>query len=121
MLDEKQQDQDDDEDDPKHLHPAWCAIGRSAIEPHAGCGAGLDVHKKTVVVHVRITDAKGRIIRQTRTFSTMTADLLALSDWLTTLEITHVAMESTGEYWKPVYALLEGAFSVLVVNAAHIK
>jgi transposase len=84
-------------------------------------GAGLDVHKKTVVAHVRVTDAKGRVTRQTRTFSTMTADLLALSDWLTGLEITHVALESTGEYWKPVYAILEGTFTVLVVNAAHIK
>jgi transposase len=84
-------------------------------------GAGLDVHKKTVVAHIRITDAKGRVTRQTRTFSTMTADLLALSDWLTSLEITHVAMESTGEYWKPVYAILESAFTVLVVNAQHIK
>jgi transposase len=84
-------------------------------------GAGLDVHKKTVVAHARITDTRGRVERHTRTFGTMTADLLALAAWLLSLEITHVAMESTGEYWKPVYNILEGSFTVLVVNAQHIK
>jgi transposase len=84
-------------------------------------GAGLDVHKKTVVAHARITDARGRVERHTRTFGTMTADLLVLAAWLLSLEITHVAMESTGEYWKPVYNILEGSFTVLVVNAQHIK
>lgn len=83
--------------------------------------AGLDVHKKTVVAHARITDARGRVTRHTRTFGTMTADLLALAAWLLSLEITHVAMESTGEYWKPIYNILEGSFTVLVVNAQHIK
>jgi len=58
---------------------------------------------------------------ETRTFGTMTADLLAMSDWLTSLQITHVAMESTGEFWKPVYNLLEGNFELLVANAKHIK
>ena len=84
-------------------------------------GAGLDVHKKTVVAHVRIAGPKGTAQRQTRTFSTMTDDLLHLSDWLTSLNVTHVAMESTGEFWKPIYALLEGSFTVLVVNAQHMK
>jgi transposase len=77
---------------------------------HAHC-AGLDVHKKTVVAAVRVPDPKksnGRVI--TRTFNTMTADLLALSDWLLSYEVTHVAMESTGEYWKPVYNILEESF-----------
>src|SRR6266542_2715632 len=55
------------------------------------------------------------------TFGTMTVDLLALAAWLLSLEVTHVAMESTGEYWKPVYNLLEGSFTLLVVNAQHIK
>jgi transposase len=58
---------------------------------------------------------------ETRTFGTMTADLLAMSDWLTSLQITHVAMESTGEFWKPIYNLLEGNFELLVANAKHIK
>jgi transposase len=84
-------------------------------------GAGLDVHKKTVVVHARITEATGRVTRHTRTFGTMTSDLLALAAWLLSLEITHVAMESTGEYWKPIYNILEGSFTLLVVNAQHIK
>ena len=84
-------------------------------------GAGLDVHKKTVVAHARITDPRGHITRHSRTFGTLTADLLALAAWLLNLEITHVAMESTGEYWKPIYNILEGSFTVLVVNAQHIK
>jgi transposase len=87
---------------------------------HTHC-AGLDVHKKTVVA-CRITpDANGNPQRQTRTFATMTCDLLALADWLNEAQITHVAMESTGAYWKPVYQVLEGSFELLVVNAQHIK
>ena len=84
-------------------------------------GAGLDVHKNSVVAHARITEATGRLTRHTRTFGTMTSDLLALAAWLLSLEITHVAMESTGEYWKPIYNILEGSFTLLVVNAQHIK
>jgi transposase len=84
-------------------------------------GAGIDVHKKTVVVCCRTPGPGNKPIKQTRTFTTMTGDLLRLSDWLTSLGITHVAMESTGEYWKPVYTVLEANFTVLVVNAAHIK
>jgi transposase len=82
--------------------------------------AGLDVHKKTVVACCRIVDPDGTVTKETRTFSTMTADLLALADWLTSLDITHVAMESTGEFWKPVYNILEATFTVLVVNAQHM-
>jgi transposase len=82
--------------------------------------AGLDVHKKTVVACC-ITPGRGREPqRETRTFATMTDDLLALSDWLTHQGVTHVAMESTGEFWKPVYNLLEGSFTLLLVNAAHV-
>lgn len=84
-------------------------------------GAGIDVHKKTVVVCCRTPGPDSKPIKQTRTFTTMTADLLRLSDWLNSLGITHVAMESTGEFWKPVYTVLEASFTVLVVNAAHIK
>jgi hypothetical protein len=64
--------------------------------------AGLDVHKKTVVVCCRIVDPAGTVTHTTRTFGTMTADLLALSDWLTSQDITHVAMESTGEFGCPL-------------------
>jgi transposase len=82
--------------------------------------AGIDVHKKTAVVCYRTTAPDGTVTKETRTFSTMTADLLALSDWLTSKGITHVAMESTGEFWKPLYNLLEGNFTLLVVNAHHM-
>jgi transposase len=83
--------------------------------------AGLDVHKKTVVVCCLTPGAAGEIVSETRTFGTMTQDLLALSDWLSSKGITHVAMEATAEFWKPVYNLLEASFVVLVVNAQHIK
>ena len=82
--------------------------------------AGIDIHQKTAVVCCRTTAADGTVTTETRTFGTMTADLLALSDWLTSLGITHVACESTGEFWKPLYNLLEGSFTILVVNAHHM-
>jgi transposase len=83
--------------------------------------AGLDVHKKSVVACCLTPGPHGELVSEIRTFGTMTQDLLALSDWLTTKGITHVAMEATAEFWKPVYTLLEGNFVVLVVNAQHIK
>ena len=79
--------------------------------------AGLDVHKKTVVACV-ITPQ----VKKTRTFGTMTNDLLEMCDWLTDQKVTHVAMESTGVYWKPVYNLLEVLdIKILLVNAQHVK
>jgi transposase len=83
--------------------------------------AGIDVHKNNVVVCVRCSDRPGKVFEEVRTFSTMTADLLALSDWLAEHDITHVAMESTGVYWKPVFNILEGRVAVILVNAEHIK
>src|SRR5947199_629548 len=85
------------------------------------CCAGLDVHKRTVVACLLRTAEGGRRRKELRTFGTMTADLLALADWLRAAECMAVAMESTGVYWKPVYNILEGQCSLLVVNAAHIK
>ncbi len=83
--------------------------------------AGLDVHKKTVVgCRVQI-DEQGEWHQEVRTFGTMTCDLLQLVDWLLAGGVTHVALESTGEYWKPVYNLLEGCVEVLLVNAQHVK
>ena len=83
--------------------------------------AGLDVHKKTVVgCRVRIGE-QGEWEQEVRTFGTMTCDLLDLLDWLLAWEVTHVAMESTGEYWKPIYNLLEGQLAILLVNAQHVK
>src|SRR5436309_1538943 len=72
---------------------------RETLHP---CCAGLDVHKKTVVACLRRITPDGRVHQQTRTFRTMTADLLALADWLDAEGATHAAMESTGVYWKPV-------------------
>ena len=80
------------------------------------CCCGLDVHAKTVVACL-IKDGK----KQTRTFSTMTADLLRLADWLSSEGCTHAAIESTGVYWKPVFNLLEAVLSVVLVNARHVK
>ena len=84
--------------------------------------AGLDVHKKTVVVTIRITEAQGQDQEPTRTFGTMTDDLLALYDWLIKLRVTHVAMESTGILWKPIWNILEGGpWELLLVNARELK
>jgi transposase len=85
------------------------------------CCAGRDVHKKTVVACVRRTGPDGRVSREVRTYPTMTADLIALADWLAAEGVTHVARESTGVDWKPVFHLLEGRFEVLLVNAHHVK
>jgi transposase len=88
-----------------------------------GRACGLDVHKKLVVACVRILDPKDGTVQSTlRKFGTMTADLVELREWLAELKVTHVAMESTGVYWQPVFNLLEGHFQgVWVVNAQHIK
>lgn len=87
---------------------------------YARC-AGLDVHKKTIVACLLTPGSRGRPIKTVRTFGTVTADLVALADWLGAAGCTHIAMESTGVFWKPIYNLLEGAFTVLLVNAQHIK
>jgi transposase len=83
--------------------------------------AGLDVHKKTVVVCVRLPDERGGRHQEVRTFGTTTDALLTLRDWLTAHAVTHVALESTGVYWKPVYYILEDAVTCVLVNAAHVK
>jgi transposase len=87
---------------------------------YASC-AGLDVHKKTVVVTVLLTASNGAVTKETRTFSTMTAELLRLEAWLADRQVDHLAMESTGVYWYPLYNLLEEGRTVLVVNPQHIK
>ena len=83
--------------------------------------AGLDVHKKSIQVCVRIMENDGCVTQQTHRFGTMTGDLLQLRDWLSAQKVTHVAMESTGVLWKPVFNILEDAFTVWVCNAQHIK
>lgn len=83
--------------------------------------AGLDIHQATIVATVRIpADGGGRQV-VTHTFGTMTVELLALREWLQAYGVTHVAMESTGVYWKPIYYLLEDGFTVLLVNMHHLK
>jgi transposase len=83
--------------------------------------AGLDVHQATVVATVRHPDGAGGRAVTTQTFATTTASLLALRDWLESLGVTDVAMESTGVYWKPVYYTLEDAFRLVLVNMQHLK
>jgi transposase len=80
-------------------------------------GCGIDVHKATVVACIMGTGIKKEI----RTYTTMTNDLLRLKDWLRDNRITHVAMESTGVYWKPVFNILENSFEVILANARHVK
>jgi transposase len=88
---------------------------------HARC-CGLDVHKKSVVACVLLTEPDGSVRRQVRTFGTMTADLLARDDWVSGHGVTQVAMESTGVYWRPVFNLLEHEErTITLVNAQHLK
>lgn len=87
---------------------------------HTHC-AGLDVHKKTVVACRIFQEPSGQQRVEVQTFSTMTPDLLRLCDWLLAANITQVALESTGEYWKPVYTILEAHFSLMLVNPRHFK
>jgi transposase len=82
---------------------------------------GLDVHKRTVVACVLLSQAEGALEREVRTFGTMTADLLALADWVSALEVRQVALESTGVYWRPVYTLPEEERSSVLVNPQHLK
>jgi transposase len=82
---------------------------------------GLDIHKRTVVACIIVPGPDKQPHKEVRSFGTMTDDLLGLSDWLLSNGVTHVAMESTGVFWKPIYNLLEGSFELLLANAAHIK
>ena len=86
-------------------------------------GCGLDVHQATVVACLLIVLKNGQTEKQMRTFGTTTRELLDLRAWLLSQGCTHVAMESTGVYWKPVYAVLEaeGALEIVVANAQHVK
>ena len=85
------------------------------------CGCGLDVHQATVVACLLMVRKDGRVQKQIRTFGTITQELVCLREWLLSEGCTHLAMESTGVYWKPVYAILEGALEIVVANAQHVK
>lgn len=85
------------------------------------CCCGLDVHKKLIVACLVWIDAQGQRHKEKRFFTTMTKDILALADWLTAAGCTHIAMESTGVYWRPIWNLLEAQFELLLANAQHLK
>ena len=84
-------------------------------------GCGLDVHQATVVACLLIVSTKGKVQKQVRTFGTTTRELVSMREWLLSESCTHVAMESTGVYWKPIYVILEGAFEIVVANAQHVE
>lgn len=83
--------------------------------------AGMDVHQETIVVCVLSTDSSGEVQSQVRTFGTLTKNLFELLKYLESQSVTHIAMESTGIYWKPVFNILEGYFTVVLANAQRIK
>ena len=87
---------------------------------YARC-CGIDVHKKTAVACVITPGPAGQPTKEVRTFGTTTDQLLALGDWLAGRGVTHVAMESTGVYWKPLWNLLEDRFALVLANAQHVK
>jgi transposase len=87
---------------------------------YARCAA-IDVHKRTAVVSLGWLDDQAQRHKLTRTFTTMTPDLVHLAQWLADHGVTHVAMESTGVFWRPIFNLLEGQCVVVLANAAHVK
>jgi transposase len=91
------------------------------MEKVVSCCAGLDVHKESIEACVRRMEPDGRLHQRTQHWPTMTADLLAMADWLAAQGVTHVAMESTKVFWKPVFNILEDRFTVMLVNARHLK
>ncbi len=91
------------------------------MEPLLTHCAALDVHKANVQVCCITPDAAGKPQIQERKFPTFTRDLLTLRDWLKEAQVTHVALESTGDYWKPIYNILEGHFELLLVNPQHVR
>jgi transposase len=87
---------------------------------HTRC-CGIDIHKKTAVACVIVPGPDGQPSKTVRTFGTMTDDLLALADWLTSEDVSHVALEATGVYWKPLWNLLDASFALVLANPQHIK
>ena len=81
---------------------------------------GLDVHKASVTACALLCE-QGRMRKVHRRFTTMTEDLRNLAEWLSQLQVTHVAIESTGVYWKPVWNVLDGQFTIILANAQHVK
>ena len=96
-------------------------LGDLSVDVLPDCRAGLDVHKETVVACVRRVHPAGKVSKTIKTFATMTGDRLALADWLVAQGVAAIAMESTGSYWKPAFNIPESRFTVVLVNAHHIK
>ena len=101
-------------------HGRLLTEGGDDASDHERC-CGLDVHQGTVVACLLIGAPGAQPTKEVRTFRTVTRDLEALRDWLRAVGVTHVGMESTGVYWRPVYAVLEGHFELIVGNARHIR
>jgi transposase len=97
------------------------ANGGAGMEQLIERCCGLDVHRDTVAACVRVPGSGGRRTQMVQTFGTTAAHLLALRDWLEAHGVTHVAMESTGVYWKPIYYVLEEGFTCVLINAAHLR
>jgi transposase len=96
--------------------------GELAVDLVSPRCCGLDVHKRTVVSCILITQSDGSVERHMRSFKTMTTDLLEMAKWLDGFGVTHVAMESTGVYWRPVFNILESdRRTVLLVNPQHMR
>ena len=87
---------------------------------HERC-AGLDIHKRSIMACVIVPSTGKQPVKQIRSFGTMSRDLLALGDWLTEQQVSHVGMEATGSFWQPIYNVLEDRFELLLANARHIK
>ena len=85
------------------------------------CCAGLDVHKRTVVACVLKGELGQDPVSESKSFGTTTAEVMEMLEWLKEHGVTHVAMEATGNYWMPIYSLLEGQFELIVANATHMK
>jgi len=83
--------------------------------------SGLDVHKRFVVACVSSVQTNGQRHKEVRQFSTMTNEIVAMKEWLRASGCSHVAMESTGVYWKPIFHVLEGDFEIVLANAQHMK
>ena len=95
-------------------------LGGAAMEVVYPRCSGLDVHKRFVVACLSLIQ-NGERHKEIRQFSTMTSDIQALKEWLKAAGCSHIAMESTGVYWKPIFHVLEGEFEIFLVNAQHMK
>jgi transposase len=100
--------------------PLRAGVRRPAMKRIYRHRCGIDVHKATLSACVRVR-RHGKLTEEIRTFGTTSEELLALRDWLSSSRVSHVAMEATGVYWKPVYYVLESDFTVLLVNPVDVK